>query len=102
MTNSGKPLTELEKDKFTQPPPSVRTACGTRSGRARRLLTWAVLSLGINRLRFDSAPDHMEDKNKTLTPDEDYRDPDGCGCVVSIALVIVIFAIAAGLWLFTN
>ena len=44
----------------------------------------------------------MEDKHNTLTPDEDYRDPDGCGCVISIALVIVIFAIAAGLWLFTK
>ena len=37
-----------------------------------------------------------------LPPDEDYRDPDCCGCVISIALVIVIFAIAAGLWLFTK
>lgn len=37
-----------------------------------------------------------------LPPDEDYRDPDGCGCVISIALVIVIFAIAAGLWLFSR
>jgi len=44
----------------------------------------------------------MEDKHNILPPDEDYRDPDGCGCVISIALVIVIFAIAAGLWLFTN
>lgn len=44
----------------------------------------------------------MEDKNNKLTPDEDYRDPDGCGCVISIALVIVIFAIAAGLWMFTK
>jgi hypothetical protein len=44
----------------------------------------------------------MENKPDTLTPDEDYRDPDGCGCVISIALVIVIFAIAAGLWLFSR
>lgn len=44
----------------------------------------------------------MEDKHITLPPDEDYRDDTGCGCVISIALVIVIFAIAAGLWLFTK
>jgi hypothetical protein len=54
------------------------------------------------RRRFDSAPDHMGDKHKTLTPDDDYREAQGCGCVISIALVIVIFAIAAGLWLFTK
>ena len=41
-------------------------------------------------------------QNNTLTPDDDYRDPDGCGCIISIALVIVIFAIAAGLWLFAR
>jgi len=34
--------------------------------------------------------------------DEDYRDDTGCGCVISIVLVIVIFATAAGLWLFTK
>lgn len=45
---------------------------------------------------------HMEDKHKLLTPDDDYREAQGCGCVISIALVIVIFAIAAGLWLFTK
>ena len=39
---------------------------------------------------------------KTLTPDDDYREAQGCRCVISIALVIVIFAIAAGLWLFTK
>ena len=39
---------------------------------------------------------------KTLTPEDDYREAQGCGCVISIALVIVIFAIAAGLWLFTK
>jgi hypothetical protein len=44
----------------------------------------------------------MENKPDILTPDEDYRDNTGCGCVISIALVIVIFAIAAGLWLFTK
>ena len=44
----------------------------------------------------------MEDKYKTLTPDDDYREAQGCGCVISIALVIVIFAIAAGLWLFSR
>jgi hypothetical protein len=44
----------------------------------------------------------MEDKHNILPPDEDYRYPDGCGCVISIALVIVIFAIAAGLWLFSR
>ena len=46
--------------------------------------------------------DKMENKPDTLTPDEDYRDDTGCGCVISIALVIVIFAIAAGLWLFSR
>lgn len=40
--------------------------------------------------------------NNHLTPDEDYRDDIGCGCVIAIAMVIVIFAIAAGLWLFTK
>ena len=54
------------------------------------------------RRRFDSAPDHMEDKHKLLTPDDDYREAQGCGCVISIVLVIVIFAIAAGLWLFSR
>ena len=44
----------------------------------------------------------MENKPDTLTPDEDYREAQGCGCVISIAMVIVIFAIAAGLWLFTK
>ena len=44
----------------------------------------------------------MEDKHKTLTPDDDYREAQGCGCVISISLVIVIFAIAAGLWLFSR
>jgi hypothetical protein len=44
----------------------------------------------------------MENKPDTLTPDEDYRDDIGCGCVIAIAMVIVIFAIAAGLWLFTK
>ena len=39
---------------------------------------------------------------KTLTPDDDYREAQGCCCVISIALVIVIFAIAAGLWLFSR
>ena len=43
----------------------------------------------------------MED-NRTINNNDDYRDPDGCGCVISIAMVIVIFAIAAGLWLFTK
>lgn len=51
---------------------------------------------------FESCLDHMEDKRNTLTPDDDYCDPNGCGCVISIAMVIVIFAIAAGLWLFTK
>ena len=46
--------------------------------------------------------DKMENKPDTLTPGDDYRDVQGCGCVISIALVIVIFAIAAGLWLFTK
>lgn len=44
----------------------------------------------------------MENKPDTLIPDEDYRDDTGCGCVISIALVIVIFATAAGLWLFSR
>jgi hypothetical protein len=46
--------------------------------------------------------DKMENKPDILTPDEDYRDDIGCGCVIAIAMVIVIFAIAAGLWLFTK
>ena len=46
--------------------------------------------------------DKMENNPDTLTPDEDYRDDIGCGCVISIALGIVIIAIAAGLWLFTK
>lgn len=55
------------------------------------------------RRRFDSAPDHMEDKHKTLTPDDDYRDTDGCaGCIVSVLAVVIILATAAGLWLFTK
>lgn len=37
-----------------------------------------------------------------LTPDDDYREATGCGCVIAIATIIVIFAIAAGLWLFTK
>ena len=37
-----------------------------------------------------------------LTTDEDYRDDTGCGCVISTAIVIVIFAIAVGLWLFSK
>ena len=44
----------------------------------------------------------MEDKHKTLTPDEDYRNDTGCGCVIAFVAVIVIFAIAAGLWLFSK
>ena len=41
--------------------------------------------------------------NNHLTPDDDYRDTEGCaGCIVSVFVVIVIFAIAAGLWLFTK
>ena len=45
----------------------------------------------------------MEDKHKTLTPYDDYRDTDGCaGCIVSVIAVVIIFAIAAGLWLFTK
>lgn len=52
--------------------------------------------------RFESAPVHMENKYNTLTPDEDYREAQGCGCVISIATVIVIFAIAVGLWLFAK
>ena len=43
----------------------------------------------------------MED-NRTINNDDTYRNTEGCGCVISIALVIVIFAIAAGLWLFTK
>lgn len=52
--------------------------------------------------RFESCPGHMEDKNHTLTPDEDYRDASGCGCVIIALLVVVIIAIAAGLWQFTK
>lgn len=45
----------------------------------------------------------MEDKHKTLTPYDDYRDTDGCaGCIVSVLAVVIIFAIAAGLWLFSR
>ena len=61
-----------------------------------------VVCDGKDSRRFDSATSHMEDKHKTLTPDDDYREAQGCGCVISIALVIVIFAIAAGLWLFSR
>ena len=62
---------------------------------------WAVLSLGINRLRFDSAPDHMENKHNTLTPDDHYRDESGCGCRLLAACVVIIFIIAAALWMFS-
>ena len=61
-----------------------------------------VVCDGKDSRRFDSATSHMEDKHKILTPDDDYREAQGCGCVISIALVIVIFAIAAGLWLFSR
>ena len=44
----------------------------------------------------------MEDNHNTLTHDEDYRNDAGCGCVVAFVAVIVIFAIAAGLWLFSK
>ena len=33
------------------------------------MLTWAVLSLGINRLRFDSAPDHQHQHTTTMDKD---------------------------------
>ena len=39
----------------------------------------------------------MENKPDTLTPDEDYRNDAGCGCVVSIVIVVIIFATAAAL-----
>lgn len=38
----------------------------------------------------------------TLTPDEDYRNDTGCGCVVAFVVVVIIFATAAGLWMFTK
>ena len=59
------------------------------------------MQLGNSR-RFDSAASSMEDKHNTLTPDEDYLDDTGCGCVIAFVAVIVIFAIAAGLWLFSK
>lgn len=34
--------------------------------------------------------------------DDDYRDPDGCGCLLSAICVVIIFAIAAVLWLFSR
>lgn len=80
----------------------MRTACGTRSGREKTIADVGSAKPWYHRLRFDSAPDHMEDKHNTLTPDDDYREAQGCGCVISIAMVIVIFAIAAGLWLFAR
>lgn len=46
--------------------------------------------------------DKMENKPDTLTPDEDYRNDTGCGCVVAFVVVIIIFAIAAGLWMFAK
>ena len=44
----------------------------------------------------------LKQKPDTLTPDEDYRNDTGCGCVVAFVVVIIIFATAAGLWLFTR
>lgn len=42
-------------------------------------------------------------QNNTLTHNDDYRDTDGCaGCIVSVLAVVIIFAIAAGLLLFTK
>ena len=42
-------------------------------------------------------------QNNTLTPNDDYRDTDGCaGCIVSVLAVVIIFATAAGLWLFSR
>ena len=44
----------------------------------------------------------MED-NRTINNNDVYRDADGCaGCIVSVLAVVIIFAIAAGLWLFTK
>ena len=44
----------------------------------------------------------MED-NRTINNNDVYRDTDGCaGCIVSVLAVVIIFAIAAGLWLFTK
>ena len=62
-----------------------------------------VVCDGKDSRRFNSATSHMEDKHKLLTPDDDYRDTEGCaGCIVSVLAVVIIFAIAAGLWLFTK
>ena len=44
----------------------------------------------------------MENKPDTLTPDEDYLDDTGCGCIISFVTVVIIFATAAGLWPFSN
>lgn len=43
----------------------------------------------------------MED-NRTINNDDTYRDTEGCGCLLSGIIVVIIFAIAAGLWLFTK
>ena len=44
----------------------------------------------------------MED-NRTINNNDVYRDTDGCaGCIVTVIVVVIIFAIAAGLWLFTK
>lgn len=41
----------------------------------------------------------MED-NRTINNDDTYRDTEGCaGCIVSVLAVVIIIAIAAGLWL---
>ena len=34
--------------------------------------------------------------------DEDYSKDTGCGCVVAFVVVIIIFATAAGLWMFSR
>lgn len=44
----------------------------------------------------------MMERN-TINNDDTYRDTEGCaGCIVSVVAVVIIFAIAAGLWLFSR
>lgn len=45
--------------------------------------------------------DKMENKPDTLTHDDDYRDESGCGCLLLAVCVVIIFIIAAALWMFS-
>lgn len=45
----------------------------------------------------------MMEENRTINNNDTYRDPEGCaGCIVSVVAVVIIFAIAAGIWLFSK